>query len=127
MRAGEPTTSEYRQDKTGERANHFGSRIPPLKHLEFSAKSAKEFLAKIRSQPVTGYQVGDKVYVDIRCYSTEWYDSVLTFLTDRYDKLYVVMYEVVAVTTRAIKAYCPTYVLRSSLPAGSHCRMRILH
>ena len=37
------------------------SKIPPLKHLEFSAKSAKEFLAKIRSQPITRYQVGDKV------------------------------------------------------------------
>ena len=72
------------------------SRIPPLKHLKFSSKSAKEFLTK--------KQVGDKVYVDIRCYSTEWYDSVLTFLTDRYDKLNVVIYEVVAVTTHAIKA-----------------------
>ena len=90
------------------------SRLPSLKHLKFSSKSAKEFLAK--------KQVGDKVYVDIRCYSTEWYHSVLTFLTDRYDKLNVVIYEVVAVTTRAIKAYFPTYDERWEASTGS-CKL----
>ena len=48
-------------------------------------------------------------YVDIRTYSTAWYDEELTFLEDRYDKVYVVAYQVTAVYPRYIKAYCPTY------------------
>ena len=89
-----------------------------LRHLEFSARAAKEFLGKIRSQPISGYSIGDKIYVDIRCYSTEWYDNELTFLTDRYDKVYVVIYEVTGVYNRFLKAYCPVYDERWEATSG---------
>ena len=46
------------------------SKLPVLRHLEFSAHAAREFLSKVRSQPISGYSIGDKIYVDIRCYST---------------------------------------------------------
>lgn len=83
--------------------------LPVLSHLQFSSQVSRDYLGKLRSSPITGYAVGDKVYVDIRCYGTEWYDSVLIFLADRYDKVYVVIYEVTAVHSRFIKAYCPVY------------------
>ena len=89
-----------------------------LRHLEFSARAAKEFLGKIRSQPISGYSIGDKIYVDIRCYSTEWYDNELTFLTDRYDKVYVVIYEVTGVYNRFLNAYCPVYDERWEATSG---------
>ena len=92
--------------------------LPVLSHLQFSAQHAREFLSQLRSGPVSGYAVGDKLYVDIRCYSTEWYDSVLTFLPDRYDKLYVVLYEVTGVHPRYIKAYCPVYDERWEAATG---------
>ena len=94
------------------------SKLPVLRHLEFSARSAKEFLGKIRSQPISGYSIGDKIYVDIRCYSTEWYDNELTFLTDRYDKVYVVIYEVTGVYNRFLNAYCPVYDERWEATSG---------
>ena len=47
--------------------------------------------------------------MDIRTYSTGWYYEELTFLEDRYDKVYVVIYQVTAVYPRFLKAYCPTY------------------
>ena len=40
---------------------------------------------------------------------TAWYDEELTFLEDRYDKVYVVAYLVTVVYPRYIKAYYPTY------------------
>ena len=98
------------------------SKHPVLHHLQFAAQAAKEFLGKVRSQPITGYSVGDKIYVDIRCYSTDWYDNTLTFLTDRYDKVYVVIYEVIAVYNRYIKAYCPTYDERWEAATGD-CKL----
>ena len=94
------------------------SSLPVLSHLQFSAQVAREYLSKIRSGPIYGYSPGDKVYVDIRCYSTDWYDNVLTFLPDRYDKLYVVVYEVIAVQARFIKAYCPVYDERWEASTG---------
>lgn len=94
------------------------SSIPTLHHLQFSAQVAREFIAKIRATPITGYSAGDKVYVDIRCYSTQWYDTVLTFLPDRYDKTYVVLYEILAVSSRCIKAYCPCYDERWEAATG---------
>ena len=51
--------------------------LPVLSHLQFSAQVAREYLSKIRSGPIYGYAPGDKVYVGIRCYSTEWY--MITF------------------------------------------------
>ena len=94
------------------------SKLPVLRHLEFSAHVAREFLGKLRSQPISGYLVGDKIYVDIRCYSTEWYDNELTFLTDRYDKVYVVFYEVTGVHNRFLKAYSPLYDERWEATSG---------
>ena len=80
-----------------------------LEHLSYGPKRAKEFLAELRRTTVQGYAVGDILYVDIRCYSTAWYDEELTFLEDRYDKVYVVLYEITGVTPKVLKAYCPTY------------------
>ena len=83
--------------------------LPMLEHLSYGPKRAKEFLAELRRAAIQGYAVGDILYVDIRCYSTAWYDEELTFLEERYDKVYVVLYEITGVTPKVLKAYCPTY------------------
>ena len=83
--------------------------LPALEHLSFGPKRAKEWLSEIRRSTIRGYSVGDTLYVDIRCYSTGWYDEELTFLEDRYDKVYAVAYQVTAVHSRYLKAYCAVY------------------
>ena len=83
--------------------------LPMQEHLSYGPTRAKELLAELRRAAIQGYAVGEILYVDIRCYSTAWYDEELTFLEDRYDKTYVVQYEVTGVTPRVLKAYCPNY------------------
>ena len=83
--------------------------LPTLEHLSYGPKRAREWLAEKRKAAIHGYAVGDVLYVDIRCYSFGWYDDVLTFLEDRYDKAYVVVYQITAVNPRYLCAYCPTY------------------
>ena len=80
-----------------------------LEHLCYGPKRAKEWLAELKQASIANYEVGQELYVDIRTYGTGWYDEELTFLEDRYDKIYVVIYQVTAVYPRYIKAYCPTY------------------
>ena len=104
-----------------DRTQAYGSYVaslPVLAHLQYSTQFAREYLANLRSAPVTGYSVDDHLFVDIRCYSTEWYDTVLTFLPDRYDRVYVVVYEVTSVHARFLTAYCPTYDERWDAASG---------
>ena len=42
----------------------------------------------------------------------------MTFLTDRYDKVYVVTYEITGVYNRFLKAYCPVYDERWEATSG---------
>ena len=49
------------------------------------------------------------LYVDIRSYGFTWYDTLLTMFPDRFDKQYVVEYQVRSVTSKFITAYCSTY------------------
>ena len=82
----------------------------PLRHLAFqSATLASEFLKEKRKEPITGVKVGDVLYVDIRSYGHYWYDEVLVFLGDRFDKRYVVEYKVVAVFPLRLHANCEIY------------------
>ena len=83
--------------------------LPVLEHLSYGPKRAKEWLAEIKRAKISGYSVGDELYVDIRCYGPAWYDTELECLEDRYDKTYVVLYQVTAVYPRYLAAYCPVY------------------
>ena len=61
----------------------------------------------MKRSSISGYEVGQTLYLDIRTYITGWYDEELTFLEDRYDKIYVVVYQVTAVYPRYIKSLLP--------------------
>ena len=80
-----------------------------MEHLSYGPKRATEWLTEMKRATISGYEVGAELYVDIRTYGTGWYDNELTFLEDRYDRIYVVVYLVTAVYPRYLKAYCPTY------------------
>ena len=71
--------------------------MPILEHLCYGPKRAKEWLAELKQASIANYEVGQELYVDIRTYGTGWYDEELIFLEDRYDKIYVVIYQVTAV------------------------------
>jgi hypothetical protein len=66
-------------------------------------------MAEMNLAPLENLHAGDIVYVDIRCYGYEWYDTLLTFLPDRFEKIYVVEYHVFEVYRNILLADCPTY------------------
>jgi hypothetical protein len=77
--------------------------------LRTVGKLSREFVKSIMSRPIQTLYSGNKIFVDIRCYGCQWYDESLTFLEDRYEKVYVVEYEVLEVFTHAISARCDVY------------------
>jgi hypothetical protein len=74
--------------------------------LKRSGKETTQYIANIRDQPITNLFPGNALYVDIRCYGVEWYDTLLTFLPDRFSKIYVVEYYVTHVYTTTLCATC---------------------
>ena len=54
----------------------FCSRKRYLYHLIYPVKEAKEYIAKIRKQPITSFQPGDEAYVDLRVFGDLWYESL---------------------------------------------------
>jgi hypothetical protein len=46
--------------------------------------------------PITTVKVSDTILVDLRFYCFKWYDEDLTLLPDRFEKKYVVEYEVLS-------------------------------
>ena len=53
--------------------------------------------------------------MDLRSYGSYWYDEVLEVLEDRFDKIYVVEYQVTEVL--ATRIYCRTQYVASKLKA----------
>jgi hypothetical protein len=77
--------------------------------LRTTGKPSRDFVKNVMTKPIQSLYSGDKLLVDIRCYGCQWYDECLTFLKDRYEKIYVVEYEVLDAFTHAIAAKCEVY------------------
>jgi hypothetical protein len=82
------------------------SSLPYLRHLAFTRPSdVIQFLKTFRNAALQNYAVGDTLYVDLRWYDYSWYND-LEFLPDRYDKQYVLEYNVLALTTYVLTCHC---------------------
>jgi hypothetical protein len=81
---------------------------PYLRHLAFVPPKSLRAFAKTFTSPITGYSVGDTLYVDLRCYGSDWYDQ-LNDIPDRYDKQYMLLYKVTAVSPNALSCYCAVF------------------
>ena len=80
---------------------------PPLRQYSFqSPQAVAEFLKAKKREPITAVKKGDVLYVDLRSYGSYWYDEVLEVLEDRFDKIYVVEYQVTEVFATRINATC---------------------
>ena len=76
-------------DTTVQYEDYLRSR-PELSPLIYSQKEAASRKVQLNRQPITEVKPGDTVYVDIRCYSAEWYKGL--GLTDAEHNTYVVIY-----------------------------------
>jgi hypothetical protein len=81
---------------------------PYLRHLAFMPPKSLRAFAKTFTSPITGYSVGDTLYVDLRCYGSDWYDQ-LTDIPDRYDKQYMLLYKVTAISHHFLSCYCAVF------------------
>ena len=68
-----------------------------------------KWINAIRKKPISGYDIGDVLYVDVRCYGCEWYSLLLTNFPDRFYRQYVLRYEVTGVCSKYVCAYCEVY------------------
>jgi hypothetical protein len=90
----------------------------PLRHLAFvRPQDVRNFTKSFVKATITGYQVNDELYVDLRSYNFVWYDQ-LEDLPDRFDKKYVLLYRVTAVNTHTIYCYCPVFDEHWCYPRG---------
>jgi hypothetical protein len=71
--------------------------------------------------PITTVKVSDTILVDLRFYGFKWYDEDLTLLPDRFDKKYVVEYEVLTVNKKFITANCHAFNETWKDSSGTHC------
>jgi hypothetical protein len=69
--------------------------------------------------PITTVKVSDTILVDLRFYGFKWYDEDLTLL--RFDKKYVVEYEVLTVNKKFITANCHAFNETWKDSSGTHC------
>jgi hypothetical protein len=96
--------------------------IPPLKPLVHRlATDSTKAITRYRKLPIAGYDVGDILYVDIRFYGHEWYDTQLSSISDRYDILYVVPFEVTVVHSKYINCYCALFDEAWNATSGPTC------
>ena len=82
--------------------------VPCLRHLAFTRPKAVKEFERSFTAPITGYAVNDELYVDLRFYDFDWYDQ-LEDVPDRFDKQYVLLYTVTAVTPKTLSCYCATF------------------
>jgi hypothetical protein len=82
--------------------------VPCLRHLAFTRPKAVKEFERSFTAPITGYAVNDELYVDLRFYDFDWYDQ-LEDVPDRFDKQYVLLYKVTAVTPKTLSCYCATF------------------
>ena len=78
--------------------------------LVFSAKEANAFVVRKNKEIISGVDVGDKVYVDLRSYGADWYDSLNLPLAD--SKSYVLEYRYTKWSNAKhtkIVAHCKTF------------------
>ena len=78
--------------------------------LLFSLKEATSFIRKKNSEHITAIQPGDKVYVDLRCYGSSWYDQL--FLPEGDFKSYMLVYEYLNWTNSKhtkVSAFCSIF------------------
>ncbi len=64
---------------------------PYLYHLSLDSTMAKRFITQKRKEDITSVEVGDRVFVDLRFFSDEWYESLE--LPDWETSSYVVVFE----------------------------------
>jgi hypothetical protein len=78
--------------------------VPCLRHLAFTRPKAVKEFERSFTAPITGYAVNDELYVDLRFYDFDWYDQ-LEDVPDRFDKQYVLLYTVTAVTPKTLSCF----------------------
>ena len=49
--------------------------VPELWPLQYTQKEAKKRRSDVNKQPILGYEAGDILYVDIRCFGPHWYNA----------------------------------------------------
>ena len=60
---------------------------PYLRHLKYTTKQAKKYIQELNRKPLTGYTVGQEVYIDIRLYGDGWFNKLQ--LPDSQTTMYV--------------------------------------
>lgn len=68
---------------------------PYLKHLTKTALEGRKWIQAIEREPLTGYRVHKRIYLDIRVYGHDWFDRLL--LPDAEDITYVSPFKVTLV------------------------------
>ncbi|KAG9292464.1 hypothetical protein G9A89_000462 [Geosiphon pyriformis] len=83
---------------------------PELFILVYSAKEAQKLLQDLRKLPITEVQPGDTVFVDLRCYGSEWYNNLP--LPDKDHITYLLKYNYtrwIGKSKLKIEANCATF------------------
>jgi hypothetical protein len=80
-----------------------------LRPLLYTAAQTKTYLSQLNKTPITEVEPGDNVYVDLRCYGSDWFDTLN--LPNQYFTRYMVLYtyENFNATRTRIKCYCPVF------------------
>jgi len=69
---------------------NFCQKHKELMPLLYTVEVAEKLISEINRTPITEFRVGDKVYVDLRSYGEDWFQSL--DLSDKFIKKYVVLY-----------------------------------
>jgi hypothetical protein len=83
---------------------------PELFLLIHDTKTVNKMLQELRKSPITEVQPGDIVFVDLRCYGSQWYNALP--LPDKYHITYLLEYRYtrwIGIGKLKIQATCPVF------------------